>query len=119
MAASPSPDSAADSGSSFTGRLRAGSRSLLEKLHRSPSRGSDPGGRGSVANAVGKAGVQAGVLASPLVDPEQQRQDVKKGAFVFLQELERVASQPTPRPGLKRTGTIEVCLNLSREIVSC
>ena len=55
---------------------RAGSRSLWEKLHRSPSRGSE-GGRGSVTDALGQAGVRAGAVGSPLIDPNQQRQDVQ------------------------------------------
>ena len=99
---------------SLSGRLRARSRSFIDKFHRSPSRGS----RGSenehafVANALGQAGVQAGVVGSSFIGPQKQKEDVLVGANVFLQELERVASRPaaqSARLGLKRAGTIEVC----------
>lgn len=93
---------------SFSGRLRAGSRRIWEKVHRSFSRGSE-GARGSVSDVLGQAGVLSGAIGSPLIDPsQQQREDVCNGASVFLQELERVASRPAPQSGIKRSGTIEV-----------
>ena len=103
MATSTAPAEA-----SITGRLRAKSQSIWEKVHRSPSRGSE-GARGSVQDAIAQAGVVGGSVGSPLVNPDQQQlQDVRDGASVFLEEFERVVSRPTPKPGIERTGTIEV-----------
>ena len=95
---------------STSNRLRSWSNRQLDKIRRSPSRGHDES-RESVFDHLGNAGVVGGAIGAPnLIDPSQQlqEQDVRHGAFVFLQELERVASQPKKESGAQRKGTIDV-----------
>ncbi len=95
---------------STSNRLRSWSNRQLDKLRRSPSRGHEES-RESVFDHLGNAGVVGGAIGAPnLIDPSQQlqEQDVRHGAFVFLQELERVASKPRQDSGAQREGIIDV-----------
>lgn len=94
---------------STSNRLRSWSNRQIDKLRRSPSRGQGES-KESVFDHLGNAGVVGGAIGAPnLVDPSKQlQQDVRHGAFVFLQELERVASQPRQDSGAQRKGTIDV-----------
>ena len=95
---------------STSNRLRSWSNRQLDKIRRSPSRGHEES-RESVFDHLGNAGVVGGAIGAPsLIDPSQQlqEQDVRHGAFVFLQELERVASKPRQDSGAQREGIIDV-----------
>jgi hypothetical protein len=102
------PDSPSASSPSIRTRLRAHSHTFLDKVRRSPSRGHEQR-PGAAFKALANAGAVSGSIGSPLIDPktlQEEKEAVKAGAEVFLQELERVASRPATERS--RTGTIDL-----------
>jgi hypothetical protein len=108
------PDSSSAS-SSIRTRLRAHSQTFLNKVRRSPSRGHEQR-PGAAFKALANAGAVGGSIGQPLIDPktvQEEKEAVKAGASVFLQELERVASRPATERS--RTGTIDLLVLPSQQ----